>query len=208
MPRRAEEERLWEEVSEGNPRAFEVLFDRYADFIYNFAFRRTGSWDSAEEIVSAVFLEAWRQRQRVETLDGSIRPWLTGVALNLIRRHWRDADRLRRASLRLAADHHHDHAGDVADRLDAEQQMARILDTLDDLPGDQREVLELWAWEELSYRDISRVLGIPLGTVRSRLHRGRERLQHGRGTPPPYRASTGDSASNAVTDRQVSEEGP
>jgi RNA polymerase sigma-70 factor (ECF subfamily) len=195
-------------VRSGDPRAFEVLFDRYADFIYNFAFRRTGSWDAAEEIVSMVFLEAWRQRLHVTTHDGSIRPWLIGVAFNLIRRHWRNAERRRRASLRLVGYEQvdADHAVAVSDRLWAEEQMRQILTALDDLPGDQREVVELWAWEELSYSEIAAVLEIPVGTVRSRLHRARERLQQ-HGTRRPHRASTGDNRPSAVTDCRAGEEG-
>lgn len=203
------EDRIWSDVREGDPRAFEVLFDRYADFIYNVAFRRTGSWDVAEEIVSSVFLEAWRQRDRVETRDGTIRPWLIGVTLNQIRRHWRQTERSRKASLRLVADqdHQHDHAEEVARCLDAEKQMARILTELDELPIDQREVLELWVWEELSYEDIAVSLGIPIGTVRSRLHRARERLRRDRGTVPAHRASMGDNTANTDIGSVVSEGG-
>lgn len=205
----SEEDQLWLQVQIGDPRAFEELFDRYADFVYNFAFRRTGNWDTAEEIVSAVFLEAWRQRHRVTTHDGSIRPWLIGVAVNLIRRHWRSAERRQRASLRLVADQqdHHDHAGEVAGYLDAEQEMARIMIALDDLPIDQREVLELWAWEDFSYDEIAATLDVPIGTVRSRLHRARERLATQQGTRTPDRASTGDSERKPVTEGQVSGEG-
>src|SRR5680860_782250 len=141
MSRRVEEEDLWARVREGNPLAFGVLFDRYADLVYNIAFRRTGRWDTAEEIVSAVFLEAWRQRGGVETLDGSVRPWLIGVAMNLIRRHWRQTDRERRATLRLVAEYgdQHDHASEVVARLDAECQMRAVLEAIDALAIDQRE---------------------------------------------------------------------
>ena len=119
-------ETMWQRVREGDNTAFSHMFDEYSDLIYNVAFRRTGSWEAAEEIVSTVFLEAWRQRATVAEHEGSIRPWLLGVALNLIRRHWRQADRQRRASLRLVSDHtHSDHASDVADRLDAEQTTPR-----------------------------------------------------------------------------------
>ena len=172
-------ETRWQRVRDGDSGAFSELFDDYSDLICNVAFRRTGSWEAAEEIVSTVFLEAWRQRATVTEHNGSIRPWLLGVALNLIRRHWRQADRQRRATLRLASEHTHlDHASDVADRLDAEQTMSRIMETLEQIPGDQRETVQLWAWEELTYDEIAAVLDVPVGTVKSRLHRARETLLH------------------------------
>ncbi len=207
MPRNLEDESLWTDVQNSDPRAFEILFDRYADFIYNFVFRRTGNWDVAEETVASVFAEAWRQRHRVETYEGSIRPWLTGVALNLIRRHWRQADRRLRASLRLVIDRDHsDHAADVAERLDAERRMVQIMAKLGALPTDQREVIELWAFEKMSYEEISYVVSVPVGTVRSRLHRARARLEETSGTVPALRASTADSQSQKATDRPDSEE--
>lgn len=84
---------LWNRVRDGDSAAFAEIFDEYSDWIYNVAFRRTGSWETAEEIVSTVFLEAWRRRAAITEDDGSIRSWLLGVTLNLIRRHWRQDDR-------------------------------------------------------------------------------------------------------------------
>jgi len=137
---------LWNRVLDGDSAAFAEVFDEYSDWIYNVAFRRTGSWETAEEIVSTVFLEAWRQRAAITEDDGSIRSWLLGVTLNLIRRHWRQADRQRRATPRLGSDEAYlDHSGDVAERIDAEQAMSRILESLERIPDDQREVVQLWA---------------------------------------------------------------
>jgi len=195
---------LWMRVCEGDQRAFGVLFDRYADLIYNVAFRRTGRWDVAEDIVATVFLEAWRQRHQIHIPDGSIRSWLIGVAVNGTRRYWRSAERGRRALLRLAASENHerDPAGKVSERLDAERRMAEILIALNDLPSQQREVIQLWAWEELSYEEIAVVLGIPVGTVRSRLYRARARLGRANGTGRLDRASGDDTPSGAASNRE------
>jgi RNA polymerase sigma factor (sigma-70 family) len=176
---------IWQRVRDGDPDAFSWMFYEHVDLIYNVAFRRTGSWDAAEEIVATVFLEAWRQRATVSVHEQSIRPWLLGVTLNLIRRYWRQADRKRRASLKLLSDDiYPDHAVDVANRLDAEETMRRILDSLDRIPEDHRAVVQLWAWEDLTYEEIAVVLNIPVGTVKSRLHRARDALRrsddHGR----------------------------
>lgn len=168
---------IWQRVREGDPDAFSWTFDEYSDLVYNVAFRRTGSWDAAEEIVANVFFEAWRQRATVNIHEGSIRPWLLGVALNLISRYWRQTDRKRRASLKLVSEVAHDHAVEVAERVDAEETMRRILDSLDRIPEEHRVVVQLWAWEELSYDEIAAVLDIPVGTVKSRLHRARDALR-------------------------------
>jgi RNA polymerase sigma-70 factor (ECF subfamily) len=195
---------LWNRVLDGDSAAFAEVFDEYSDWIYNVAFRRTGSWVTAEEIVSTVFLEAWRQRAAITEDDGSIRSWLLGVTLNLIRRHWRQADRQRRATLRLGSDEAYlDHSGDVAERIDAEQAMNRILESLERITDDQREVVQLWAWEELTYDEISVVLDVPVGTVKSRLHRARDALQHTLDDRHASPKSRQPDPSQAVTDRQV-----
>lgn len=206
MPDAAGDVDLWGKVCEGDERAFGILFDRYADFIYNVAFRRTGSWDVAEDVVATVFLEAWRQRHQIHTQDGSIRPWLIGVAVNSTRRYWRGAERGRKAAHRLAASERHerDPGGEVSERLDAERRMAEILVALDDLPPQQRKVIQLWAWEELSYEEIAVVLGIPVGTVRSRLHRARARLESANGTGRIDRASGDDTPLGAASNRERS----
>lgn len=194
----------WQRVREGDSAAFAELFDEHSDWIYNVVFRRTGSWEAAEEIVSSVFLEAWRQRGTATDHEGSIRPWLLGVALNLTRRYWRQADRQRRATLRLAADGaQQDHASDVVDLIDAEQTMSRILEGLERIPDDQREVVQLWAWEELSYAEIAAVLGVPVGTVKSRLHRARDALHHAANNRRDSTNSAQPDPPQVFTDRQV-----
>jgi hypothetical protein len=69
-------------VRDGDPAAFGVLFDEHSRVVYSLAFRLTGSWQEAEEVVSLTFLEAWRLRARVEPDGESLRPWLIGVAVN------------------------------------------------------------------------------------------------------------------------------
>lgn len=197
-------ETRWQRIRDDDGAAFSELFDDYSDLIYNVAFRRTGSWEAAEEIVSTVFFEAWRQRATVTEHNGSIRPWLLGVALNLIRRHWRQADRQRRATLRLASEHPDlDHASDVVDRLDAERAMSRILETLEQIPDDQREVVQLWAWEELTYDEIAAVLDTPVGTVKSRLHRAREALLHSANSPRPTAGPSQPDSPQALAEPQI-----
>jgi RNA polymerase sigma-70 factor, ECF subfamily len=78
---------LWDRAVDGDPGAFGVLFERHARGVYNHCFRRTASWADAEELTSTVFVEAWRRRREVRPIGSSARPWLLGVANNLLRNH-------------------------------------------------------------------------------------------------------------------------
>ena len=188
-------------LSGGDPDAFAILFRRHQTFVYNVAFRRTASWSAAEDVTGVVFLELWRQRARVEPLGGSIRPWLAGVAANQARHVWRSRSRRADALGRLAgvgATGHQepDPADDLASRIDDERAMAALLDRLDALPEAHREVLTLWAWEQLSYDEIAVALAVPVGTVRSRLSRARASLRTLDGTGALLRASVGEPVSD------------
>jgi RNA polymerase sigma-70 factor (ECF subfamily) len=168
---------LWDRAVRGEPAAFGVLFERHARSVYNHCFRRTASWADAEELTSAAFLEAWRRRADLRPLDGSARPWLLGVANNLLRNHRRSRRRFRAALVRLPDPvPQPDPADDVAGRLADERRMRRVLELVERLPARDQEVLALCAWSELTYQEAAAVLGVPVGTVRSRLARARARL--------------------------------
>ncbi len=168
---------LVSQLNGGSGEALTALFDRYADAVYNYCFRRTASWHVAEDATATVFLEAWRGRERIATYDESALPWLYGIANNVCRNLSRSARRHLHAGGRLpsegAAD---DHADGVADRLDSERQMAAVLAAVRRLPRREQEVLALVVWTGLSYEQTAAALEIPVGTVRSRLSRGRGRL--------------------------------
>lgn len=181
---------LWGQVLAGNAGAFARLFDRYCDVVYNAVYRRTGSWDAAEEAVAVVFLEAWRQRDRIVLHHGSLRPWLLGVAANVAKRWWRSNERTGRALERVQLVDGPDHATDVVERIDDQCQLQQVLHRISDLSEAHRDVLLLWAWEELTYEEISVALDVPAGTVRSRLNRARRALAAvPGGTGIPHRAS-------------------
>jgi RNA polymerase sigma-70 factor, ECF subfamily len=157
--------------------AFGVLFDRHAQSVYNFVFHRTADWSVAEDLTSAVFLEAWRHRD-VELVRDTALPWLLGVATNLLRNHRRSLRRYEAVLSRVPApEPHSDPAEDLVDRVDQERRMRRVLDLLSELPAPDQEVLALCIWTHLSYSEAADALGIPVGTVRSRLYRARARLR-------------------------------
>jgi RNA polymerase sigma factor (sigma-70 family) len=168
---------LWSRARAGECEAFGMLFERHARAIYNFCFRRVGNWATAEDLVSIVFLEAWRRLDK-PLPRGKELPWLFGIATNVVRNR-RRAERRRAAALRHLPRPSPDpnFADDSNQRADDEELMGRALGLLARLPRREQEVFALCAWSELSYEDAAIALRIPVGTVRSRLSRARARLR-------------------------------
>lgn len=176
-PTELAELQLARDLRAGSDAALSELFDRHADRIYHHCFRSLGTWSEAEDATSEVFLQVWRHRKRVEIHDDSAVPWLYGVATNVCRNLSRKQRRGARALAALPTPGDEaDHAGAVADRLDSEVQMDAVLRATADLSQPEREVLELIAWDGLDYAAAAAALGVPLGTVKSRLSRARARL--------------------------------
>jgi RNA polymerase sigma-70 factor (ECF subfamily) len=172
-----DDETLWLRLRGGDAQAFALLFDRHARAILSYCFRRTADHALAEDLLSVVFLEAWRRRH--EVVPERVLPWLYGVATNVLRNQQRSVRRYRAALDRLPASEPEDDFADVvADRVDAEQQMREILDELRSLPEIEQEVLALCVWEGLTSTEAATALGVPEGTVRTRLHRARARLRN------------------------------
>jgi RNA polymerase sigma factor (sigma-70 family) len=168
---------LWERSRAGDSDAFGVLFERYAKSIYNFCFRRVGEWSVAEDLVSVVFLEAWRRRDK-ELPAGKVLPWLYGIATNVVRNRRRSQRRYAAALGRVARPRPDpDFSAAVDGRLDDEVRMRELVPLLSTLARRELDVLALCTWSELSYEDAALALGIPVGTVRSRLSRARARLR-------------------------------
>ncbi|MGX9888520.1 RNA polymerase sigma factor [Streptomyces sp. NPDC002276] len=164
-------------IRAGDHDAFGDLFDAYARSVYNHAFRLTGDWAQAEDIVSLAFLDAWRLRDTVDEEGGSLRPWLLGIATNVTRNTRRAARRHAAAVSRLPpAEAERDFADEVAARLDDAAELALVQTALTTLRRAEREVLALCVWSGLDYRAAAEALGVPVGTVRSRLSRARTKL--------------------------------
>ena len=179
------DEALWQRVAGGDPEAFGELFDRHAGAVYSYLSLRLGDWSAAEDLTSAVFLQAWRRRTNVVFERASALPWLLGVANGLLRNEIRG--RRRRAELlgrvRAARDAPHgasgteaDHADAVADRVDGERQATALRAAVSRLPRREREVIELCVWAGLDHAAAAIALGVRPGTVKSRLHRARRSL--------------------------------
>lgn len=164
-------------IRAGDHDAFGELFDAYARSVYNHAFRLTGDWAQAEDVVSLTFLDAWRLRGRLDEEGGSVRPWLLGIATNVTRNKRRAARRHAAAVARLPRDESvGDFADEVAGRIDDAAQLALVRAALQELRRAEREVLALCVWSGLDYAAAAEALGVPVGTVRSRLSRARTKL--------------------------------
>lgn len=167
-------------VHAGDPTAFRELFDEHARSVYNHAFRLTGNWSTAEDAVSLTFLEAWRLRQTVDVGagGGSLRPWLLGIATNVVRNLRRATRRHGGALARLPkAEVAPDFADEVARRIDDRERLGLVHTALAALRAPEREVLALCVWSGLDYAAAAEALGVPVGTVRSRLSRARKKLE-------------------------------
>lgn len=168
---------LWARSRAGDADAFGLLFERHARLIYNFCFRRIGDSATAQDMLSMVFLEAWRRRDKTLPPDKTL-PWLYGIATN-VTRHQHRSERLSAAALRRLprTDGEPDFAAVADERLDYERQAQEALDLLKALPQREQDVFVLCAGMELSYEDAALALDLPVGTVRSRLSRARARLR-------------------------------
>jgi RNA polymerase sigma-70 factor (ECF subfamily) len=183
--------------SRHDPERFAGLFDRHASEIHRYLARRVGP-DNADDLLAETFLIAFSQRDRYDAARENARPWLYGIATNLVGRHRRNEVRFFRAIARTGADPAaclgagpavaqaaESLADRVTERVAAErvrQQLAAALARL--RPGD-RDVLLLVAAGGFDYREVALALGIPLGTVSSRLARARRKLREALGGVDP-----------------------
>jgi RNA polymerase sigma factor (sigma-70 family) len=157
--------------------SFDEAFRREFGAIHRYARRRAGR-DAADDISAATFAAAYAAWPRFDHAR-PLRPWLYGIATNLLRRHHRDEERKLRAYARTGVDPvGGDDETDVVQRLDADLQRRVLASALAELRPDERDVLLLHVWAELADEEIAAALAIPLGTVKSRLHRVRGRLRN------------------------------
>jgi RNA polymerase sigma-70 factor (ECF subfamily) len=157
------------------PDAFTQLFERHWQALFRFCQSRAGS--AGEDIAAEAFRVAFDRRRRYDARYSDARPWLFGIATNLLRDHFRTAKREEHKLTRSAA---LDSAAQTGDELnDLERQLLgpQLADALQGLPAADRDALLLLAWADLDYEQISQALGVPLGTVRSRIHRARQRVR-------------------------------
>ena len=163
--------------SRDSPTAFGELYDRHASVIYRYAARRAGDF-AADDVTSETFLVAWEQLETYDLDRDDARPWLLGIATNLLRRHHRaEAKMLKTAAKAASREALSDDSDRIAAQIDAKLATGRIASTLRSMAAIDRETLLLYAWADLTYEGIAVAMDVPVGTVRSRLNRARQTLR-------------------------------
>jgi RNA polymerase sigma-70 factor (ECF subfamily) len=178
------DEDLMARVSEGDARAFEVIFDRHADAAFSLAYRMCGRRSMAEDIVQDAFLSLWRSGVRYDRTRGSVRSWILRIV------HNRAIDAFRRETARSSRDVHDEGVAErvastqrtevEAERRDEAQQ---VRSALGELPADQRQVIELAFFGGFSHSQIADMLDLPAGTVKGRMRLGLTKMRVALGDP-------------------------
>ena len=160
-----------------HPERFAVIFDWHAPHIQRYLARRLGA-QTADDLAAETFVVAFDKRSRYDLRRPNARPWLYGIATNLVGQHHREE--VREYRLRNAVGPQPDvdgHADRVAARVTAQAMNKLLAAALADLNDGDRDVLLLIAWEGLSYEEVAQALAVPIGTVRSRLNRARKQVR-------------------------------
>jgi RNA polymerase sigma-70 factor (ECF subfamily) len=172
------DEELMELVDAGDTRAFEVIFDRHSGAGYSLALRMCGRRALAEDIVQEAFLSLWRSGSGYDRARGSVRSWVLSAV------HNRAVDALRRTGAKAGRDVSDE---GIAERLPAREatdaeverrdESRRVRSVLDELPPDQRRVIELAYFGGLSHSQIAEMLELPPGTVKGRMRLGLTKMR-------------------------------
>jgi RNA polymerase sigma-70 factor, ECF subfamily len=165
-------------VGDGDPRAFEVLYDRHAGSAFSLAYRMVGNRGVAEDISQEAFLSIWRSRLRYRPDRGSVRTWVLGIV------HHRAIDALRRNQVhdrRRASAEGLEEREEAAERTDVEvarrDEARHVRSAIDTLPDDQSRVIELSYFGGFTHTQIAEMLEQPVGTVKGRMRLGLEKLR-------------------------------
>lgn len=160
------------------PERFGEIFERHHHAIWGYLARLAGP-DVADDLTGEVFVVAFVQRDRFNPSQGQVRSWLYGIATNKLHNRFRSDSRAKRAFHRAAARRvdSGDYSQEVIDAADLADTVRRVRAAMALLDRGDRELIALAVWEQLPYAQIAVVLGVPVGTVRSRLSRARGRLR-------------------------------
>jgi RNA polymerase sigma factor (sigma-70 family) len=159
------------------PEVFGQIYDRHFPGIYRYVASRLGP-DEADDLTAETFIDAFRRRASFDPAQGSVRPWLFGIATRLVAQHRRAEARRYRALARTPAEPDPGgHDDRVAARVSAQARREPLIRALAGLSNGDRDVLLLVALGGLSYQEVAEALSIPPGTVASRLNRARRAVR-------------------------------
>jgi RNA polymerase sigma factor (sigma-70 family) len=177
-PESAPDTQLWQAIAGDDHAAFTALYERHAQAVWNYAYRLTGSWSTAEDVLATAFMTAWQRRADVVLIRESALPWLFTVAANQVRNDHRRRGRfLRLVPKLLVDDEARDHAEELVERDHTQQRLAQVLAAVDRLPAAEKEAVQLCMVGRMSTADAAQLLGITEVSVRSRLSRARAHLR-------------------------------
>lgn len=176
----ARDDVLLRRAAKGDEDAFTLLYRRHQAALYRFALRMTGSAWGSEEIVQDVFMTLMREPRKYDAARGPLAAYLFGIARNRVMKH---LERLPR-EVPLDEQNENGSRGSLAivnsttpmHWVEQQERREQVRAAVLDLPADFREAVVLCELEELSYEDAAQLIGCPIGTIRSRLHRGRALL--------------------------------
>ncbi|WP_040667847.1 sigma-70 family RNA polymerase sigma factor [Nitrolancea hollandica] len=184
--RQLTDEELVRRMDQGDIDALEVLYDRYSRAVYSFATRIVGDRLLAEEVLQEVFTRSWQQAGRFEFARGSYASWLLSITHNLaideIRKRQRRPQRADMVDVAAVLQGQADVAADVEEAAEASEMRERIRTAMEMLPEAQRVVIELAYFQGLTQREIAALLNEPLGTVKTRMRLGMQKLKEFLGT--------------------------
>jgi RNA polymerase sigma-70 factor (ECF subfamily) len=172
----ATDERLLEQAGNGNTAAFQILYERYRDPIFRFAYRLLGSVEAAEDVVHDCFLGLIKAPGRFDSTRASLRTYLYAAARNQAAKRYQSFGRETAIDELADEPRSADRQGPMALVLD-DELAGEVAQAIASLPPLQREALVLFEYEDLSLAEIAAVVGADTGTVKGRLFRARERLR-------------------------------
>jgi RNA polymerase sigma-70 factor (ECF subfamily) len=181
------DEELMSLVRDGEPRAFEVIFDRHSGAAFSLAYRMCGRRAMAEDVVQEAFVSLWRSGARYDARRGSVRNWVLGVvhnrAIDAFRRGVvRDSRNVSDEGLAERLPSHEETAAEVARRDEARH----VREKLQELPDEQRQVVELAYFGGFSHTQIAEMLQLPAGTVKGRMRLALTKMRIALGDPAGF----------------------
>ena len=157
-------------------RSFDAAFTAEFPTLHRYLARRVGA-SAADDLAAETFVVAFRNWGRLDP-ERAVRPWLYGIAANVMRHHWRKERRMLRAYARTGVDPVFVEDDEAVERADASGRRRELAEMLAALSRDEREILLMHAWGGLTDTEIAEALGLPLGTMKSRFSRTREKLRN------------------------------
>lgn len=177
------DEDVMEKLQNGVVQAFDIIVNRYQDRLHNFLFRYTHNHEDCEDLVQETFLRVYRSRQSYERI-AKLSTWMYTIALNLAKSMYKKKQRMSLISIHADESDPDDRAFEITDtvklqdeQLHLKMSVGELEKALMQLNDDFREAVVLRDIQQLTYEEIAEITGTAMGTVKSRINRGRQQLQ-------------------------------